>query len=61
MSSILEALGMSLPYSATIPAVYPEKLQECYKAGFYLKNLLAKDIKPKSVSLIAAGVSPESC
>ncbi|KAG8744275.1 hypothetical protein FRC10_010438 [Ceratobasidium sp. 414] len=49
MSSVLEVLGMSLPYSASIPAVYPEKAQECYRAAKYLKNLLAKDIKPRDI------------
>ncbi|QRV78653.1 dihydroxy-acid dehydratase [Ceratobasidium sp. AG-Ba] len=49
MSTVLEVLGMSLPYSASIPAVYPEKAQECYRAAKYLKNLLAKDIKPRDI------------
>lgn len=49
MSSILEVLGMSLPYSASIPAVYPEKAQECFRAAKYMKNLLAKDIKPRDI------------
>lgn len=49
MSSILEVLGMSLPYSASIPAVYPEKAQECYRAAKYMKELLAKDIKPRDI------------
>ncbi|KAI5480878.1 dihydroxy-acid dehydratase [Pseudohyphozyma bogoriensis] len=49
MSSVLEVLGVSLPYSASIPAIYPEKLQECLKAARYMKNLLAKDIKPLDI------------
>ncbi|KAG5638461.1 hypothetical protein H0H81_012526 [Sphagnurus paluster] len=49
MSSALEALGMSLPYSSSTPAMYPEKKQECFKAAKYLKRLLELDIKPKSV------------
>ncbi|CAE6406068.1 unnamed protein product, partial [Rhizoctonia solani] len=49
MSSVLEVLGMSLPYSASIPAVYPEKAQECFRAAKYMKNLLAKDIKPRDI------------
>ncbi|KAF8698272.1 Dihydroxy-acid dehydratase, partial [Rhizoctonia solani] len=49
MSSVLEVLGMSLPYSASIPAVYPEKTQECFRAAKYMKNLLAKDIKPRDI------------
>ncbi|KDQ17835.1 hypothetical protein BOTBODRAFT_29146 [Botryobasidium botryosum FD-172 SS1] len=49
MSSVLEVLGISLPYSASIPAVYPEKTQECYRAGTYMRNLLARDIKPRDI------------
>jgi len=40
---------LSLPYSATIPATWPEKKQECVRAAAYLKNLLAKDIKPRDI------------
>lgn len=49
MSTALEVLGMSLPYSASTPAVYPEKIQECYRAATYLKKLLALDLKPKDI------------
>jgi len=49
MSSCLEALGMSLPYSASTPAVYPQKVQECLRAAKYLKVLLEKDIKPRDI------------
>lgn len=42
---------MSLPYSASIPAVYPEKLQECLRAPKYMRVLLEKDLKPRSVYL----------
>ena len=47
MSSVLEVLGLSLPYSASIPATYAEKKQECIKAAGYLKRLLELDLKPK--------------
>ncbi|KAI6104042.1 dihydroxy-acid and 6-phosphogluconate dehydratase [Pisolithus croceorrhizus] len=33
MSAVLEVLGMSLPYSSSTPAMYPEKTQECFKAA----------------------------
>ena len=46
MASAIEALGMSLPYSSSNPAVSPEKKQECLDAGQYIKVLLEKDIKP---------------
>ncbi|RPD53042.1 dihydroxy-acid and 6-phosphogluconate dehydratase [Lentinus tigrinus ALCF2SS1-7] len=49
MSSVLEVLGLSLPYSATIPATYAEKVQECLKAGKYLKRLLELDLKPRDI------------
>ncbi|TBU24505.1 dihydroxy-acid and 6-phosphogluconate dehydratase [Dichomitus squalens] len=49
MSSVLEVLGLSLPYSASIPATYAEKTQECIKAAGYLKRLLELDIKPKDI------------
>ncbi|KAF9478824.1 dihydroxy-acid dehydratase [Pholiota conissans] len=49
MSSALEALGISLPYSSSTPAAYPQKVQECVRAASYLKNLLAKDIKPRDI------------
>jgi dihydroxy-acid dehydratase len=49
MSSALEALGMSLPYSSSTPALYPGKVQECVRAAKYMKNLLALDLKPKDI------------
>ena len=49
MSSAIEAMGLSLPYSSTSPATSPEKKEECQIAGDYIKNLLAKDIKPKDI------------
>jgi len=49
MASAIEALGMSLPYSASNPAMSPEKRQECLNAGRYLKLLLERDIKPTDI------------
>lgn len=49
MSSAIEALGLSLPYSSTNPATSPEKKKECDDAGEYIKHLLAEDIKPKDI------------
>ena len=49
MSSAIEALGMSLPYSSSNPALSPEKKQECLDAGKAIKILLEKDIKPKDI------------
>ncbi len=49
MSSAIEALGMSLPYSASIPAEDPDKIAECLGAGEAIKLLLKRDIKPKDI------------
>ncbi|HZC02466.1 MAG TPA: dihydroxy-acid dehydratase, partial [Gammaproteobacteria bacterium] len=49
MAAAIEALGMSLPYSASTPAVDPGKLEECYRAGAAIRNLLEKDIKPRDI------------
>ena len=49
MSSAIEALGMSLPYSSSNPALSPEKKQECADAGDAIKILLEKDIKPRDI------------
>ncbi len=49
MSSAIEALGMSLPYSSSNPASSPEKLDECEAAGKAIQNLLEKDIKPRDI------------
>ena len=49
MSSAIEALGLSLPYSSSNPALSPEKKQECKDTGKYLKLLLEKDIKPSDI------------
>jgi dihydroxy-acid dehydratase len=49
MSSAIEALGMSLPYSSSNPALSAEKKQECVDAGKAIKILLEKDIKPRDI------------
>lgn len=49
MSSAIEALGLSLPYSSSNPAMSEEKKSECLKAGEYIKLLLEKDIKPSDI------------
>ena len=49
MASAIEALGMSLPYSSSNPAISPEKKQECLDAGKAIKVLLEKDIKPSDI------------
>lgn len=54
MASAIEALGMSLPFSSSNPALSPEKNQECLDAGKAIKVLLEKDIKPKDIMTKAA-------
>ncbi|MEN9847891.1 MAG: hypothetical protein RL368_631 [Pseudomonadota bacterium] len=54
MASAIEALGMALPYSSSIPAEDPAKLEECLKAGLAIRNLLEKDIKPRDIMTRAA-------
>ncbi|MDF2159001.1 dihydroxy-acid dehydratase [Algoriphagus sp. CAU 1675] len=49
MSSAIEAMGMSLPYSSSNPANSAEKLKECQEANKYMRVLLEKDIKPKDI------------
>ncbi len=49
MSPAIEALGMSLPYSSSNPALSPEKKQECVDAGKAIRILLEKDIKPRDI------------
>ncbi|RBP53130.1 dihydroxy-acid dehydratase [Arenicella xantha] len=49
MASAIEAMGMSLPYSASAPAVDPEKVDECIRAGAALKHLLEIDLKPRDI------------
>jgi len=49
MAAAIEALGMSLPYSSSNPALSPEKQQECIDAGEHIKLLLERDIKPSDI------------
>ncbi|WP_417213360.1 dihydroxy-acid dehydratase [Bizionia sp.] len=49
MASAIEALGMSLPYSSSNPALSAEKNQECLAAGKAIRVLLENDIKPKDI------------
>ncbi|HNP18806.1 MAG TPA: dihydroxy-acid dehydratase [Fulvivirga sp.] len=49
MASAIEALGMSLPFSSSNPAVSTNKNDECKNIGKSIKLLLEKDIKPKDI------------
>ncbi|RYE57559.1 MAG: dihydroxy-acid dehydratase, partial [Sphingobacteriales bacterium] len=49
MSSSIEALGMSLPYSSSNPATSFEKKQECRDVATIMRNLLELDLKPRDI------------
>lgn len=49
MATAIEALGMSLPYSASAPADSAEKVIECQRAGAAIRILLERDIKPSNI------------
>jgi dihydroxy-acid dehydratase len=49
MASAIEAMGMALPYSSSIPAEDPDKAKECLRAGEVISTLLERDIKPRDV------------
>jgi dihydroxy-acid dehydratase len=49
MASAIETLGMSLPYSSSVPAVDPGKTEECHRVGPAIRNLLERDIKPRDI------------
>ena len=54
MASAIEAMGLSLPYSSSIPAAEPAKIQECRVAGKAMAQLLENDIKPLDILTRAA-------
>ncbi|HEX4935218.1 MAG TPA: dihydroxy-acid dehydratase, partial [Gemmatimonadaceae bacterium] len=54
MASAAEALGMTLPYSASTPATDPGKREECARAGAAMRVLLARGITPRQVMTRAA-------
>ncbi len=49
LSSAIEALGMSLPYSSSNPALAQEKQDECLSVGNAVRLLLENDIKPSDI------------
>ncbi len=49
MAAAIEALGMSLPFSSSNPALSEEKQKECVDAGKAIRLLLEKDIKPSDI------------
>src|SRR5881397_2211270 len=49
MSSAIEAMGMSLPFDASYPAVTAAKERESFVAGKALVNLIEKNIRPRDI------------
>jgi dihydroxy-acid dehydratase len=49
MATAIEALGMSLPFSSSNPALSEDKQKECEAAGKAIRLLLEKDIKPSDI------------
>lgn len=49
MASAIEALGMSLPFSSSNPALSEDKQKECDAIGAAIRVLLEKDIKPRDI------------
>ncbi len=54
MAVAIEAMGMSLPYSSSTPALNEQKIQECLDAGKAIKILLEKNICPRDIMTRAA-------
>jgi dihydroxy-acid dehydratase len=49
MAAAIEALGMSLPASASTPAEDPGKIEECRRAGAAIRRLLELDLRPRAI------------
>ncbi|HEX5109306.1 MAG TPA: dihydroxy-acid dehydratase [Vicinamibacterales bacterium] len=49
MAVAIEALGLTLPYSSSLPAEDPGKADECRRAGVAVRALLERDLKPRDI------------
>ena len=49
MASAIEALGMTLPYNSSNPAVSADKKEECERIGAAVRKLIELDLKPKDI------------
>ncbi len=49
MSSLTEALGMSLPHTATIPAPHRDRQEAAYRTGLQIVEMVAADRKPSDI------------
>jgi len=49
MAVAIEAMGLSLPYSSSMPAEESGKVEECRRAGAAVRALLERDLKPLDI------------
>jgi dihydroxy-acid dehydratase len=49
MATAIEALGLSLPYSSSTPALDAAKTDECIRAGAAMRQLLEEDLTPRRI------------
>ncbi|KAI0116366.1 dihydroxy-acid dehydratase [Nemania sp. FL0031] len=49
MNALAEALGMALPGSAAVPAVYRERAQLAYSTGERIVNMVREDLRPSDI------------
>ena len=49
MSNLSEALGMSLPYNGSAPAVFSERIWLAKETGYKVVELVQKDLKPREI------------
>ena len=49
MASVIEVMGMSLPYSSSNPATSADKTRECRRAGAAIRVLLERDLRPSQI------------
>ncbi len=49
MNSLAEALGMSLPGSAAIPAPYRDRQESAWRTGKRIVEMVAEDLKPSDI------------
>jgi len=49
MATAIEAMGLSLPFSASTPAEDPDKFDECVRAGLSMEMLLSEGLTPRRI------------
>jgi len=49
MNNLSEALGMSLPYNGSAPAVYAERIWLAKETGYKAVELVKRDLKPRDI------------